>query len=833
MLAYCRTFVAIAAVIAAALPRITAAADPAVEARVNSLVSQLTLDEKLSLLSGDTDGFSTCAIPRLKLPKLVMADGPQGVRNYGPACQFPAGVALAATWDISLAQAYGRALGLEARARGVHIMLGPGVNICRLPVNGRNFEYFGEDPYLASQVAAHWIGGMQNEGVAATIKHYAGNNQETQRHEVDVEMDARTLHEIYLPTFRRAVEQSHVWAVMSAYNRFGGVYCAGSNFLQNQVLKGELKFPGLVMSDWGACYLTSDLANGLDLEMPHAVHLAPAAVKEALDKHELDPARVDDAVRRLLRLATSMGFLDREQKRADLPADSPDSRQAALAIARSSIVLLKNEGAALPLDRKSIHRIAVYGPNADRTPSGGGGSGDVHPFHTVSFLQGIRQAAGSSVEVTAVPEVALPPGAAGVFPMVHTTPDGPAGFNVKSAGAHGPLPAQPGMNLVWKSGELPLGVKENRAIYVFSGVLVPDEDGDWEVATSAHLDAELDGKPHPLFTGDIIHVQKGKPLPISIRTVFLDRNHGGQVFATLRKPELPDLAAARGADAVIVCAGMNSAWDREKIDRPFDLPATQRRLIAALAAVNKRVIVTNNSGAGVGMAEWIGQVPAVLQTWYLGQEGGTALGEVLFGDVNPSGRLPDTFDRVFEDNPAYPNYPGSPEPGNPWPVEHYKEGIFVGYRGYDHAGKAPLFPFGYGLSYTSFAYKNVRLSQPTLAPDGELKVSVDVTNTGRVAGAEIVQLYVHDPAPVVEKAPRELKGFAKVSLQPGETQTVTLPLQPRDFAFFDAGGKQWKATAGKYELNLGASSRDLRLQAAVDLTGTYTEPASAPLETHP
>ena len=813
MLFSSRPTLALTVALAAVLTTLHAAEDT--ETRVHSLVSQMTLDEKLSLLAGEKDGFSTAPIPRLGIPKLVMADGPQGVRNYGQACQFPAGVALAATWDVSLAQAYGRALGLEARARGVHIMLGPGVNICRVPVNGRNFEYFGEDPFLASQTAAHWIRGMQGEGVAATIKHYAGNNQETQRHDVDVEMDARTLHEIYLPTFRRAVEEGHVAAVMSAYNRFGGVYCAGSDFLQNQVLKGGLHFPGLIMSDWGACYLTSDLANGLDLEMPHAVHLAPALIKEALDRHELEPARVDDAVSRLLRLAVSMGFLDHEQKRAELPADSPESAQTALAIARAGIVLLKNDGSALPLDRGTIRRLAVYGPNADRTPAGGGGSGDVHPFHTVNFLQGIRQAAGSQVEVTAVPEVEFAPEAAKEFPLVRTAPDGPSGFNVKSAGAHGPLPTQAGLDLSWKSGELPLGIMESRAIYVFSGVLVPEEDGDWEVLTSGRLEAEWDGQPRLLFTGDVIHVQKGQPLPISIRTGFLNRNRGGHVYATLRKLTLPDLTAARAADAVVVCVGLNATSEREAADRSFDLPEAQNRLIAALAAANKRVIVTNNSGAAVGMTEWIGQVPAVLQTWYLGQEGGIALGAVLFGDVNPSGRLPDTFDRAFADNPAYPNYPGAPEPGHPWPVERYKEGIFVGYRGYDHDGKSPLFPFGYGLSYTTFAYSDLRVAN---VGEDAATVTLKVKNTGARAGAEVVQVYVGQPKCPVERPVRELKAFTKVMLQPGETREVTVQLPREAFAFWHPEKSAWTVDPAAFVVEAGSSSRELPLRAELKLS---------------
>lgn len=809
--------VAVTALILSGAPVQAAPANP-VEDRIDSLLGQMTLDEKISLLGGG--GFSTMAVPRLGIPKLLMSDGPQGVRNYGKACMFPAGVALAATWDTALAERYGRGIGLEARARGVHIMLGPGVNISRLPVNGRNFEYFGEDPFLTSKVASRWISGMQNEGVIATVKHFAGNNQETERTQVDVRMDDRTLHEIYLPAFRSAVEESHVWAVMSAYNRFRENYCCGSDFLQNKILKDEFGFKGTLMSDWGACHAPSNLAAGLDLEMARGISFSNSKIKEALTKGEVQPQHIDEAVRRLLRAAISMGFLDRDQKRTDIALDSPASSRTALDVARSGIVLLKNDRSILPLDRTKTRRIAVYGPNACRTPTGGGGSGGVSPFHTVDYIDGIRALSGSNIEIVRIENPEPAPDEADHFPLVLTEAGGPAGFKL-TAKTRNPdktidFPVQAGLKLSWKAGELPFGVDAESADFQFSGVLVAKEDSAWEVfGSSGRYDtkAEVGGVTRRLVPGDVIHVKKGQPLPIVVHHRFNradTKTSQLQRWIVIRKPQLPDLTEAKKADVVIICGGFKTIWDTEESDRDFEMPETQNALIRAIAEVNPRVIVTVNSGAGVGMSDWIDKAQAVLETWYLGQEGGTALGEVLFGDINPSGRLPSTFGRTFTDYPAASNYPGKPEPGHPWPVVHYNEGIFVGYRGFDKADKKPLFPFGYGLSYTAFDYSDLAVKK---TEDGSARVTLKVKNTGARAGSEVVQVYVGQPKCTVERPIRELKGFTKVPLKPGETTTVEILLPQDSFAFWHPGKRAWTVEPGSFTIEVGKSSRNILLKS--------------------
>ena len=466
--------------------------DDASQSRAQKLLSQMTLEEKISLIGGDKDAYSTHAISRLGIPKLVMSDGPQGVRNYGQACSFPCGAALAATWDVSLAQAYGQAMGLESRARGVHFILGPGMNICRVPVNGRNFEYFGEDPFLAGQVAANWVQGVQSEGVIATAKHFAANNQEWHRDNIDEQIDERTLHEIYLPAFRAAVTQGGAGAVMAAYNQVNGDYCAASDMLLNQILRKEWGFTGLVMSDWGACHSTSALANGLDLEMGTAVFFKEDNIKQALAGGKIKESDIDTAVLRILRTAIAMGFLDRTQKRTDIPLDSPDSDRTALNIARSAVVLLKNENQTLPLVRTSVHHIAVYGANADDTPTGGGGSGAVKTFHSVSFLEGIKKAAGAGIEVTYVPMATVDDKIFDVLACARTAANGQPGLmlNVKVTGKGPDLTLAPtvqqSVNASWRGGNLPFSIPAGRdASYTYSGVLISPEDGEWEVSLAA------------------------------------------------------------------------------------------------------------------------------------------------------------------------------------------------------------------------------------------------------------------------------------------------------------------------------------------------------------
>jgi len=834
--------------------------------RADQLAAEMTFAEKVSLLSGGPGGFSTRAIPRLGIPGFWMSDGPNGVRNVPQgmtpqACAFPAGAALAATWDPDMATAYGHAMGLEDRARGTCFQLGPGLNICRVPVNGRNFEYFGEDPFLASIMAANWVKACSALGSIPTIKHFAGNNQEMNRNSVDAQVDERTLREIYLPAFRKAVTEDGLIAVMCSYNRLNDFYASANDWLINQVLKKEWGFKGLVMSDWGASHATTDVTRGLDLEMPSGVNLNLAKIQAAITNGTVSITNVDNAVHRILRTFFAQGWLDAGWKpmNPELPMDSPASARTALDIAEEAIVLLKNDHGILPLDRAKVKTIVVVGPNASAPDGvvpaniGGGGSGAVNPFTNripeARYLDGITKAAGGSIKVIHIP-MPEPSEAEALVPLpcVRTSPSGEPGLtlSVEVAGGNAPNQAasagqtngnvevtsnnapvqiassvQRSINVSWQPGQLPFGVPTNRnATFTWSGILTAPQDGDWQIAATPNVLITIGDKT--TAPGTILHLVANSPVPILIKAslqanlpVGRGRRGGGGGFgrrggfggARVLRVALTDLTPIKSADAVIACVGLNRGVESEGRDRPFELPENQQQLIKSVSALNPRVIVINNSGAGVGMSAWAPQAAAILQAWYLGQEGGIAIGEVLFGDVNPSGHLTSTFDKHFENNPAFPYYPGKRVSGTNYPVEPYTEGIFYGYRGYDKARRNPMFPFGFGMSYTAFHVGNMKV----VKAGTDVKVSVDVKNTGSRAGAEVVQIYVGERNCPEPRPLRELKGFSRVLLDPGETKRVEITL-PRDaFAYWSSTTRDWKVDAGnKFTIEAGVSERDVR-----------------------
>jgi beta-glucosidase len=681
--------------------------DPArpLEERVSDLLGRLTVDEKVALLHGDSK-FTTAGVPRLGVPQRWLSDGPHGVReDVGPHSWEPAGrtddfasylpalVGLAASFDPELAREYGELIGREARQRGKHIMLGPGLNILRTPLNGRNFEYLGEDPLLTARMAVAYIRGVQSQDVASCAKHFAANNQEWERGTIDVEMDERTLREIYLPAFRAAVQEAGVLTVMGAYNKFRGQHCCHNDYLLNRVLKGEWGFKGLVMSDWSGTHDTREAAfGGLDLEMgtdgrSYDEYFLARPFREGLLRGEYPMALLDDKARRNLRVMFATGVVD---GRAPGAINTPAHQATARRVAEAGIVLLRNEGGLLPLAAARAGRIAVIGENAVRLHARGGGSAGIKPFYEVAPLEGILRRAGAGADVT--------------FSMGYA--------------------------------------------------------------------------------------EKG----------------GSELLARAER-------TAAQADVAVVVAGLTHSphFDDEGTDRKeLRLPYGQDELIERVARANPRTVVVLISGAPVEM-HWLARVPAVLQAWYPGMEGGHALARVLFGDVNPSGKLPCTFPKRLEDSPAHAlgAYPGQ---GG---TVRYAEGLLVGYRWFDTKGIEPLFPFGHGLSYTSFDYSGLRLREGKDATGPLVTVEFELANVGEREGAEAAQVYVRDARSTLPRPDRELKAFRKVSLKPGERTRPSIGLDESAFAFYDPERKAWVAEAGDFQVLVGSSSRDIRL------TGTF------------
>lgn len=696
-----------------------------IEKRVEDALSRMTLEEKVAILHAQSK-FSSAGVPRLGIPEVWCTDGPHGIRpevlwdewdqagwTNDSCTAFPALTCLAATWNPEMSALYGKSIGEEARYREKDILLGPGVNIYRTPLNGRNFEYMGEDPYLSSRMVVPYIEEVQKNGVAACVKHFALNNQEAHRHGIDVEVDDRALNEIYLPAFKAAVQEGGAWAVMGAYNKYKGEHCCHNRYLLNDILKRDWAFDGVVVSDWGGTHDTKQAAeNGLDMEFgswtdglswgasnAYDNYYLAAPYLDMLRKGEASTATLDDKARRVLRLIFRTAMNTRKPFGS---LNSPEHLAAARRIAGEGMVLLKNEGGVLPIYLGRAKTIAVVGENAIKMMTVGGGSSSLKVRHEYTPLEGIRAAAAGKAEV------------------------------------------------IYERG------------YV----------GD--------------------VTGDYNGVKTGQDLSES--------RSEAQLIADAA-------AAARKADAVIFVGGLNKSnhQDCEGDDRlQYGLPYAQDKVIGALAEANPNLAVVIVSGNAVAMP-WIDRVPAVLEAWFSGSEAGNALADVVFGAVNPSGKLPFTFPVRLEDNGAHAlgEYPGSDK-------VKYNESIFVGYRWHDKEQLKPLFAFGHGLSYTAFAVGNVKADRTTLVPNGSIRISADVTNTGDRAGAEVVQLYIGDEQSSLPRPVKELKGFQKVSLNPGQTRTVTFEITPGMLHYYDDAKGAWVAEPGAFTAYVGAASDDIR-----------------------
>ncbi|HUM26786.1 MAG TPA: glycoside hydrolase family 3 C-terminal domain-containing protein [Anaerolineales bacterium] len=673
---------------------------------IKSIISKMTLEEKAALCTGASN-WSTTPVERLGIPEMIVSDGPHGVRRVAdvrsmgqkslPATCFPTASCTASTWDVDLIKQMGIALAEECIALNVDVLLGPGVNMKRSPLNGRNFEYFSEDPFLAGELAANFINGIQSKGVGTSLKHYAANNQEFQRFSISAEIDERTLREIYLPAFEKAVKQAQPWTVMCSYNKVNGTFASEHHQLLTEILKEEWGFEGLVVSDWGAVRnRVSALKAGLDWEMPGPQDLRVKAVVEAVRSGDLSESTLDESVRRILRIV----FKAKETAKGNGTFDVDAHHELASKIATEGVVLLKNDG-LLPL--KDHQHIAVIGRSAETAHFQGGGSSHINPTRVAMPYKEL-QARAENAELT---------------------------------------------------------------------------------------------------------YAEGYPTDNSFQQGMID----------------DAVKLAQSADVALLYIALPTFKESEGYDRhDLDLTLQQIALIKAVSKAQPRTVVVLNNGAPVAMSEWIDDVSAVLEGWMMGQAGGAALADILFGRVNPSGKLAETFPLKLTDTPSHINWPGGAG------KVHYGEGIFIGYRYYDAKEIPVLFPFGHGLSYTTFEYSNAKVSSNNFKDVDGLTISVDVKNTGKLAGKETVQVYVHDQKSDLIRPVKELKGFAKVELQPGETKTVSIHLDFRAFAYYHPEHKQWITEDGGFDILIGASSADIRSRLTTTLQSTLDLPCILDIE---
>jgi beta-glucosidase len=693
-------------------------------AKINHLVKQMTLEEKVNMIHASSS-FTSGGVKRLNIPELTTSDGPHGVRpehgrdwdldndKLDSGTYLPVGVCLAATWNPQLGYAFGSVLGSEANYRGKDVILGPGINIIRSPLNGRNFEYLSEDPYLVSRMVVGSITGIQDQGISACVKHYAANNQESKRTSIDVQMSERALREIYLPGFKAAIQQAGANTIMGSYNKFRGQWASQNYYLLTEVLKNEWGFKGIVMSDWNAIHNTLQaLWSGMDLEMGTDLHMLPNpdyskfwmgdTVIALVKAGKFPEYLLDEKVKRILYVMYKTKMIDGARKKGEY--NTKEHQQIAAKIAEEGIVLLKNQNKILPLSRAAVKSIAVIGYNAERKQSMGGGSSQVRAFYEVTPLQGLRNIAGSGVNITYA-----------------------KGYDIRRGGTAN-------RDLV------------NEAV---------------QAASKADVVILVGGWTH------------------------------GYNYSVWR----------------------DNAYDAEDTDKPdMQMPFGQDELFRAVLKANPKTVVVLMGGGAIDMSQWIDQAPAVIQNWYAGLEGGNALARIIFGDVNPSGKLPMTFPKKLEDHGSHAlgEYPGDTSKQL---IVHYLDDIYVGYRYYDTYKVEPQFAFGHGLSYTSFSYNDLKIAKS----GKDVIVTFTLKNTGKQAGAEVTQLYIHQEKPVLPRPDKELKGFQKISLKPGEQKIITIKLTEEAFKYYNDVRGKWTMDGGNYNIMVGSSSRDIRLNANVKL----------------
>lgn len=811
------------------------------DSEIEEIIEKMTLEEKIDFIGGYNE-FNIRGYEHLGIPEIHIADGPVGVRNFGPATAFPASICLAASFDKEIAKNVGQSLGAEARAKNAHVVLGPGMNIYRMPICGRNFEYLGEDPYLAGQIAKEYTIGMQSEGVVANAKHYVANNQEFNRHHVSSNMDERTLHEIYLPAFKTTVQEGKVGSVMTAYNLIDDIHASEHDYLNNKILKGDWGFDGFIVSDWVSTYSAVPAAKGgLDLEMPSAAWMNKENLIPAIKNGELEEAVIDDKIRRILRIYKRFGFFENPDLTKGYILDEKFVRKTAIEAARGGMVLLKNDNNTLPLNKNEIKSIAIIGPNGAPLVSGGGGSSGTTPLHPMTFVEAVKNIAGNEVEVTyekgIFTGVKYPENMFEGFDF-YIYQDGKKVTGVDAEFFNGKeLKGDKILNKfyeklqltdgdMWDAPEVPWKDFSARFTCYYS----PKESGYYSIGGLGDdgyrilldgvkvIDMWRDQGPtrskHDLF------MNAGQEYKIVVE--YYQSGGGATISLGAKKVELEvepqeytknAVELAKKSDLVIMTVGFDGTTESEAFDRTFEMPYKQNEFINKIAKANPNTVVVLNAGGNVEMDSWINSAKALLMAWYPGQEGNLAAAEILFGITNPSGKLPASFEYKLEDNPCYNHYFDD----NKDLKVFYGEGIFMGYRHWDKSENKPRFPFGFGLSYTTFAYDAISTDKKEYGKDETVKVSVKVKNSGEVDGAEIVQLYVADKECKLPRPVKELKGFEKVQLKKGEEKAVEFELNKDAFAFYNPETHSWEVEPGEFDILIGGSSVDISQKATITI----------------
>ena len=824
------------------------------EEKIDDLMAQMTLEEKVALCHAGSK-FAVGEIKRIGIPEFWMSDGPHGVRReirrdlWDPvetetdyATYLPTGTALASTWNLELARRFGEVLGAEARERRKDVILGPGINIVRTPLCGRNFEYYSEDPHQVASMVVPAIQGIQSQDVAACVKHYAANSQELNRTGVDAQMDERTLREIYLPGFEAAVTKGGVLTVMGAYNKFRGQFCCHHEYLVNDILKGEWAFDGCFISDWNGAHDTLEAAKyGLDIEMgtgcaTYEEYFLARPFRDALERGELDSTLLDDKVRRVLRVMSRIGIFREDRKPGE--RNTVKHQQAALEIAREAIILLKNENAVLPFKQSQLRRLVVIGDNATVKHALGGNSAAVKTSYEVTPLEGLQAKLGTEVEIQYFRGYPTQDNASEPIKAEYL------GTGDEGAGTHGwkgyyyvhregawsnagdPVRrADSEIDFDWTDSAPFPEMKPEQYSVRWETTLTPPQRGTYEfiLTGASHAEISIDGfkliqfweNGGPEVITKSIELESGRVYSLVIR---LKPNHRevrvklGWIppWVETRQQNPKELIqAVKDADAVVFFGGQNHQYDIEGSDRvDMALHDGQNELLAQILGLNPNTAVVLVSGSPVEMP-WINEARAIVQMWYAGMEGGNAIAEILLGEVNPSGKLSMTFPKHLQDSPAHflGDYAAD--------VCRYEEGIFVGYRWFNAKGIKPLFPFGHGLSYTTFALANMQLTEES---DG-IRVCLELMNTGGQTGAEVVQIYVGQPECSVVRPVRELKGFAKVRLSPRETERMEFFLEADAFAYWSLENNAWTIEPGEFVIEAGFSSQDLPCKQTIKIAG--------------